>query len=155
MKLAHTRIVTDDVPGLKRFYEDITGMTPAGDDRYVEFHAPELTLAISSRRMIDLHSAGAAKPKANRSMILDFEVEDVDAERARIARFVCKFELEPTTQPWGNRSMLFRDPDGNLINFFSTKPVATNHPDEAVSRGGEPRLDIDVALERTKKTGDR
>jgi hypothetical protein len=25
----------------------------------------------------------------------------------------------PTTQPWGNRSLLFRDPDGNLINFFT------------------------------------
>ena len=21
--------------------------------------------------------------------------------------------------PWGNRSLLFRDPDGNLINFFT------------------------------------
>jgi hypothetical protein len=21
--------------------------------------------------------------------------------------------------PWGNRSILFRDPDGNLINFFT------------------------------------
>jgi hypothetical protein len=28
--------------------------------------------------------------------------------------------MEPTDQPWGNRSMLFRDPDGNLINFFET-----------------------------------
>ena len=27
---------------------------------------------------------------------------------------------EPTNQPWGNRSMLFRDPDGNLINLYST-----------------------------------
>jgi len=25
----------------------------------------------------------------------------------------------PTTQPWGNRSIYFRDPDGNLINFYS------------------------------------
>ncbi len=25
----------------------------------------------------------------------------------------------PTTMPWGNRSLLFRDPDGNLINFFT------------------------------------
>jgi len=25
----------------------------------------------------------------------------------------------PTTQPWGNRSMIFRDPAGNLINVFS------------------------------------
>jgi len=26
----------------------------------------------------------------------------------------------PTQQPWGNRAMLFRDPDGNLINMFAT-----------------------------------
>ncbi|HKW35048.1 MAG TPA: nuclear transport factor 2 family protein [Candidatus Acidoferrum sp.] len=24
----------------------------------------------------------------------------------------------PTTQPWGTRSVYFRDPDGNLVNFF-------------------------------------
>ena len=29
------------------------------------------------------------------------------------------FVQPPTTQPWGNRSLLFRDPDGNLINFFT------------------------------------
>jgi hypothetical protein len=27
--------------------------------------------------------------------------------------------LATANQPWGNRSMLFRDPDGNLINFFT------------------------------------
>jgi hypothetical protein len=31
--------------------------------------------------------------------------------------------LEPTTMPWGNRSALFRDPDGNLVNLFS-RPAA-------------------------------
>jgi hypothetical protein len=25
----------------------------------------------------------------------------------------------PRTQPWGNRSMIFRDPEGNLVNVFS------------------------------------
>lgn len=25
----------------------------------------------------------------------------------------------PATMPWGNRSLLFRDPDGNLVNFFT------------------------------------
>src|SRR3979411_982014 len=29
------------------------------------------------------------------------------------------FVNEPTTMPWGNRSLLFRDPDGNLVNFFT------------------------------------
>jgi len=27
--------------------------------------------------------------------------------------------VRPTTQPWGNRSMIFRDPGGNLVNVFS------------------------------------
>jgi hypothetical protein len=26
---------------------------------------------------------------------------------------------EPTTMPWGNRSLLVRDPDGSLVNFFT------------------------------------
>lgn len=26
---------------------------------------------------------------------------------------------EPTTMPWGNRALLFRDPDGNLVNLFT------------------------------------
>jgi catechol 2,3-dioxygenase-like lactoylglutathione lyase family enzyme len=119
MKFAQARIVTQDVAALVRFYRELTGMTPVGDDRYTELHGPQLSLAISSQRMIDLHSAGAATSQSNRSMILDFEVADVDQEYARVTGFVDKFVQEPTTQPWGNRSMLFRDPDGNLINFFS------------------------------------
>jgi uncharacterized glyoxalase superfamily protein PhnB len=27
--------------------------------------------------------------------------------------------MPPTTQPWGNRSMMFRDPAGHLVNVFS------------------------------------
>jgi catechol 2,3-dioxygenase-like lactoylglutathione lyase family enzyme len=119
MKFAHARIITEDVPGLVRFYRELTEVTPVGDERYAELRGPQLSLAISSQRMIDLHSAGAATARSNRSMILDFEVADVDREHWRLQSLVDKFVLEPTTQPWGNRSMLFRDPDGNLINFFS------------------------------------
>ncbi len=25
----------------------------------------------------------------------------------------------PTTMPWGNRSLLIRDPDGTLVNLFA------------------------------------
>jgi catechol 2,3-dioxygenase-like lactoylglutathione lyase family enzyme len=123
MKLAKARIVTNDVPGLTRFYREVTGTTPKGDDVYVEFHGATLALAISSQKTIERHSAGATAPAANRSVILDFEVADVDAERARLAAIVRDFVLEPTTQPWGNRSMLFRDPDGNLINMFAPARV--------------------------------
>lgn len=32
------------------------------------------------------------------------------------------------TMPWGNPSLLFRDPDGNLINFFT--PVSAEADSE-------------------------
>jgi catechol 2,3-dioxygenase-like lactoylglutathione lyase family enzyme len=124
MKLTHTRIATDDVPRLVQFYRKITEISPVGNDDYVEFRSPVGTLAISSQRSVDLHNAGATTPAANRSAIIEFQVDDVDQERARLAGSVTHFVLEPTTQPWGNRSMLFHDPDGNLINFFA--PMSSN-----------------------------
>ena len=119
MKLQQFRLVTDDVPALSRFYQQITGASPAGNDQYLEFELPVSNLAISSQSVMERYGGGATKPRANRSAILDFQVDDVDRERARLAAFVDKFILEPTNQPWGNRAMLFRDPDGNLINFFA------------------------------------
>jgi predicted enzyme related to lactoylglutathione lyase len=119
MRLRHARIVTEDVPTLARFYRLVTGITPTGSDDYLEFITPEGAFAISSQRKMMGHAASATLPATNRSMVLDFEVEDVDKERARLHGIVKQFVLEPTNQPWGNRSMLFRDPDGNLINFFT------------------------------------
>jgi catechol 2,3-dioxygenase-like lactoylglutathione lyase family enzyme len=54
--------------------------------------------------------------------MLEFQVDDVDAEYARLNQLdqlKIDFVLAPTTLPWGNRSIYFRDPDGNLVNFFS------------------------------------
>lgn len=121
MKLAYTRIVTKDVPTLADFYFRLLGSRPLGSDQYVEVHAGGRMLSIASKQSIDLFSAGAAEPAANRSVILDFEVEDVDQEYMRLQSLVTEFVLKPINQPWGNRSMLFRDPDGNLISFFTSK----------------------------------
>jgi catechol 2,3-dioxygenase-like lactoylglutathione lyase family enzyme len=120
MRLAYTRIVTRDVPALAQFYKNITGSAPVVfNDAYVEFRNLGTALAISSQQTMESHGAGAATSASNRSVILDFQVDDVDQERARLAGTIDRFVLEPTNQPWGNRSMLFRDPDGNLINFFT------------------------------------
>lgn len=126
MKFAYTRIVTEDVQALARFYKEITGIAPmVFNDAYVEFPNEGTALAISSQQTMELYGAGATVPASNRSMVIDFEVDNVDRERARIGAIIGEFVLEPTNQPWGNRSMLFRDPDGNLINFFAPiRPVS-------------------------------
>jgi predicted enzyme related to lactoylglutathione lyase len=119
MRRAKVRIITSDVPRLRHFYERVTGLTPSGDDRYSEFRAPEMTLGIANHQRINAMAPGATAPQSNRSAIFDFQVEDVDRERQRLKDFIGELILEPTTQPWGSRSMLFRDPDGNLVNFFT------------------------------------
>ena len=128
MKLSHARIITKDVLALSRFYQQITGIAPVGNDDYREIRTNGGTLAIGSQRSMELYGAGAAVPASNRTAIVEFQVEDVDHERARIAGVVREFALEPTDQPWGNRSMLFRDPDGNLINFYTPKSQVTYLP---------------------------
>ena len=119
MKFAYARLVTADVPALARFYATILDVAQLGSDEYVELATEGCVLAIVSKRSIDIFSSGAAEPAANRSVILDFQVDDVDKHHSRLDGLV-SMVMEPTDQPWGNRSMLFRDPDGNLVNFFTT-----------------------------------
>ncbi len=125
MRLGATRIVTDHVPTLARFYEVLTGIRAVGcGEHYAEIETLGGVLAICSEEAVALFNRGAAIPKANRSVIIEFEVEDVDREHARLAGIIGALVMEPTDQPWGNRSLLFRDPDGNLINIYSAMKMS-------------------------------
>jgi predicted enzyme related to lactoylglutathione lyase len=119
MRFTHVRVVTEDVPRLARFYEEVLMLEAIGSDEYIELRTEGATLAICSQRAMAIHGARAAIPAQNRTVVFDFEVKDVDAERDRLAALIGSFVLEPTTQPWGNRMLLFRDPDGHLVSLSS------------------------------------
>ena len=114
------RVVTDDVPGMVDFYEKITGITARwGNELFAEIVSPGATLAIAHSRTVALFGAGAAHAADNHSVIVEFRVDDVDREYDALRARDVEVVLPPTTQPWGNRSTLFRDPDGNLVNLFT------------------------------------
>jgi catechol 2,3-dioxygenase-like lactoylglutathione lyase family enzyme len=114
------RLITNNVDGLVKFYEQITGLALIrSTEDFAELKTPSCTLAIASTRTIELLGAGAAHAADNHTMIIEFRVDDVDQEYEKLKNLVTEFVKEPATMPWGNRSMLFRDPDGNLINFFT------------------------------------
>lgn len=122
MNFVSTRIITADVARLVDFYEKAAGGTATwANDDFAELVTPLATLAIGSTRTVGLFAPGSAEPVANRSVIIEFLVEDVDAlhEKLRAEIAAGQFVNEPTTMPWGNRSLLVRDPDGNLVNFFT------------------------------------
>jgi predicted enzyme related to lactoylglutathione lyase len=127
MDLASIRIITDDVDRLVRFYEAVTGtvaVRPA--PVFAEVRTATGTLAIASPETVAMLGAHAPGPASNNTIIIEYLVTDVDVEFTRLRDVLEDVVLEPTTMPWGNRSTLFRDPDGNLVNLFS-RP--TSEPD--------------------------
>ena len=131
MKFVSTRIITADVKRLVDFYETVTEVSAVwGNELFAEIPTPVGALAIGSDKTVPLFGSGSAEPAANRSAIVEFIVEDVDAEYERLRQHLVEVVTEPTTMPWGNRALLFRDPDGNLVNLFT--PVT----DEACAKFG-------------------
>ncbi|MFF9167747.1 MULTISPECIES: VOC family protein [unclassified Streptomyces] len=120
MDFVSIRIITADVARLVDFYERATGVraTWATED-FAELKTASATLAIAGTRTVPLFAPDSARPADNHSVIIEFRVDDVDRVHQNLTGFVTDFVNEPTTMPWGNRSLLFRDPDGHLVNFFT------------------------------------
>jgi uncharacterized glyoxalase superfamily protein PhnB len=114
------RVITEDVKRLIGFYEKATGQTARWfTDDFAELATSSCTLAIASARTVRVLGANAPRPAGNQTVIIEFRVDDVDREYEKLRQLTADFVMEPTTQPWGNRSVLFRDPDGNMVNFFT------------------------------------
>ena len=121
MNFVSIRIITADIKRLAHFYEQITGIpvTMYTED-FGELKTAACTLAMGSTRTLQLFGGNVARPADNHTAIIEFHVVDVDAEYRKLAEVINDSVVQaPTTMPWGNRSLLFRDPDGNLINFFT------------------------------------
>jgi predicted enzyme related to lactoylglutathione lyase len=125
MDLVSIRIITGDVARLVDFYERATGVRASwSNGDFAELSTSSAILAIGSTRTVPLFAPGSARPADNRSVIIEFLVDDVDSVHQNLTAFVEDFVNEPTTMPWGNRALLFRDPDGNLVNFFTPVTAA-------------------------------
>jgi catechol 2,3-dioxygenase-like lactoylglutathione lyase family enzyme len=121
--LINTCLITNDVKRLAAFYAQILKIEPHRvDTTYVDFRTGTSVLALFAAEAQEKYIPGSATPGQNHSAILEFKVRDVDQEYARLNGLVKQWVKGPTTQPWGTRSIYFRDPDGNLVDFFA--PVA-------------------------------
>ncbi|MGR6917827.1 VOC family protein [[Actinomadura] parvosata] len=124
MDFVSIRVITDDVARLAGFYEQATGLRARwSTEDFAEIRSATATLAIAGTRTVPLFAPGSSRPADNHSVIIEFLVEDVDRVyenlSGQVTGPVSGFVNEPVTMPWGNRSLLLRDPDGNLVNFFA------------------------------------
>ncbi|WP_439692406.1 VOC family protein [Curtobacterium sp. SP.BCo] len=120
MEFASIRIITEDLDGMVAFYERVTGTTarrPA--PVFAEVVTGGAVLALGTPATVAMLGDAAPTARSNGSVVVEFHVDDVDATFERLRDDIADLVLPPTTMPWGNRSTLFRDPDGNLVNLFS------------------------------------
>ncbi|NNC14008.1 VOC family protein [Planctomonas sp. JC2975] len=129
MELASIRIITHDVERLTAFYEHVTQRTATRPAPvFAEIRTDRATLAIGDVTTVGMLGAAAPAPGHPSGIIIEFLVDDVDDEFARLRPNPDDVALPPTTMPWGNRSAVFRDPDGNTVNLFTRPVVASPEP---------------------------
>jgi catechol 2,3-dioxygenase-like lactoylglutathione lyase family enzyme len=117
--LMNTCLITTNVGQLVNFYESVLGIkAQRSGEQYAEFRTGVGVLAVFSAEAQEKYIPGSADAASNRGAILEFKVDDVDYEYLRLKPLVKIWVRPPTTQPWGTRSVYFRDPDGNLVNFY-------------------------------------
>ncbi|MFI5907984.1 VOC family protein [Dactylosporangium sp. NPDC051541] len=119
MDFISIRVITADVDRMARFYGQLTNIEAVwSTPDFAEVRTPRATIAIAHAKTLP-----ALTPGTNSSVIVEFLSAEVDEVHARLTATAPDagptVVQEPTTMPWGNRSLLLRDPDGNLVNVFT------------------------------------
>jgi hypothetical protein len=119
MRFDPTRLVANDIQGLVDLYELVTAQ-PAEwlSPIFAEISTPSASLAFGRADKGGLFREGIAKPAANQPAFLEFMVDDVDAEFARL-RGLVEVVHEPQDMPSGNRTAQFRDRDGTAVRLYT------------------------------------
>ena len=118
MKFTGICLITEDVPQLVQFYTKVLGCQAEGNDVHADFTPGGAGLAIFTRQGMEEMAPGVMASAGTGSFTIGLEVEDVDAEYERIKALGIPFLKLPATYPWGARSFWFRDPDGNIVDFY-------------------------------------
>jgi catechol 2,3-dioxygenase-like lactoylglutathione lyase family enzyme len=118
VQLVQARIITPNVARLAAFYAELVDSPTVLNDYYVEVPCGPVTMGFSRDRYTEFRGPCGGSP-----FVLDFLVDGpVDEHVEQIDRLGVQWVLAPTTQPWGTRSAVFRDPEGHLVNVFSRQP---------------------------------
>lgn len=127
-RISQIRLLVTDFAACFRFYRDVLGLRVASGNEnevYADFHlTPEVGLALFRRDLMAAVVGTSAKPAhadAQDAAVVVFQVDNVDAAGDELKTKGVTLVAPPTDRPdWGIRTIQFRDPDGNLVEVFST-----------------------------------
>jgi catechol 2,3-dioxygenase-like lactoylglutathione lyase family enzyme len=119
MRFSSICIITPDVAKLRDFYTAILGVEAEGDDNFTALLTEGTPLTLFAEQGMEKMAPGCMEGTGNGRYALEFEVSDVDQEYERLKAMNVSVVKPPTTQSWGLRSVWFRDPDRNIVNFYA------------------------------------
>jgi len=118
-------IMTNNIEEMLTFYKEVLGFTSddeSGD--YIEFKHEGVRIALCSRQSayeLTEHADYKIEP-AGQSFELAFwvaEKSEVDATFTKLVRKGAVPIMEPKNMPWGQRTAVFADPDGNCHELYA------------------------------------
>jgi catechol 2,3-dioxygenase-like lactoylglutathione lyase family enzyme len=119
-QLDYTVIFARDLAGMRRFYEHILRF-PVHQElgpQWVSYRVGSNILALTERGLM---FDDPPTPAGALSVQLAFRVPpgDVDRCATELEAAGVQLSLPPTNQPWGHRTLFFRDPDGNVLEIYA------------------------------------
>lgn len=132
MRLDGYGLFVNDMPTMIRFYRDVLGFAIKEDENASNVYLVKdgtLFLLYGREDFEKLTSKKYAYLKgvnAHSEMALYVDTfEEVDVEYQNAIQNGASSLLEPTTEPWGQRTCFIADPEGNVIEIGSwNKPYA-------------------------------
>ena len=126
MRLDGFGLLVDDMPTMIRFYRDVLGFEIKEDE-----HASNVYLIKDGTLFLlfgrnDFEKMTSRKYEYLKGLNGHFEIalyvdtfDEVDEEYRKAVAAGAGSVLEPTTEPWGQRTCYISDPEGNLIEIGS------------------------------------
>jgi len=108
MKLRGACIQTHNIEEMTAFYQRIFGCEPEIDGG-VDFRFPDQQLIVFKLAEENVPST--------KNVALIYQVDDADLEYARLTKSGIESD-PPTDKPWGVRSFVINDPEGNIVSFI-------------------------------------
>lgn len=119
-QLDYTVIFARDMPAMRRFYGEVMEFPLYNElgPSWIAYRVGASLLALTERGLM---FTDPAPPQGALSVQLAFRVtpQDVHACAEALARREVEIVSGPTDQPWGHRTVFFRDPDGNVLEIYA------------------------------------
>lgn len=109
-------ITSDDPRRLIAFYRDVLQLPPYAEIGEGAFHAGPAAL------LIDGHSETSGPTKEPTRVLINFFVDDLNTEQARLEAQGVRFVRTAGREYWGGVISTFLDPDGNYLQLIQFIP---------------------------------